>query len=326
MKIRVATDAADMRDVEMIHESPSAGPEDVIVYPSDALGDLPWHVVDNRNHEAFNEGFETLDGAIAYAADVHVTSERQHLWDTHGHLRNVLLQHIRNENAVKNEEDPARVTKGMDECDDRDELVAALADNVVVDPEDVHSVETTGTESAEGVLSNLGVEVTFRNVVGQTARVDGILETLSIRDWRVFCDKFLEKALESTGRNADAYDWPTPHPEVTKVPEEEDTDVIASVRVKWRLDEKTWSAVKSFVESKVQRRAGETGEETCLNCNVQIGYRVEKGKNVVTCPECGAVNPLCSECTRPEHEKNACSRCRIHLLCRRMNAHMAKRR
>ena len=222
---------------------------------------------------------------------------------------------------MRSEKDPARVTQGMDESYDRDGLVDALADNVVADPENVHFVSVT--ETADVVPSDFEIEVTFNNQVGQTCAVDGILEKLNMRDWRVFCDKFLTKALESTGRNAYLYDWPTPRPEVTKVPEDGDTDVIASVRVKWRIDVETWNGVKAFVEAKAARNE-EVYEETCIRCDSQIRYRARRGANVVTCPECGAVNPLCNECTRPERERNACDRCRIHILCRRMNAHMAK--
>lgn len=225
---------------------------------------------------------------------------------------------------MKFNEDPARITKGMDDLDDRDELIVALVDNIIVDPADVHSVLTTEVSSASGDMSNFGIEVTFNNTVGQTCNVDGILETLNMRDWRVFCDKFLTTMLGSIGRNADAYDWPTPHPEVTKIPEEDDTDVIASVRVKWSLDERTWTAAKAYVKDRVRRHVCETGEELCVNCDTQIRYKVEEGKNVVTCPECGALNPICNECTRPEREKNACDRCKIYDLCRKMNKHMAE--
>ena len=225
---------------------------------------------------------------------------------------------------MKFNEDPARITKGMDDLDDRDEVIVALVDNIIVDPADVHSVLTTEVSSASGDMSNFGIEVTFNNTVGMTGHVDSILETLNMRDWRVFCDKFLTKMLESIGRDADAYDWPTPHPEVTKVPEEDDTDVIASVRVRWSIDEKTWLAAKTFVEDRVMRLMGETGEETCSNCDAQIKYRAKKGRNVVTCPECGAVNPLCSECTRAEHKKSECDSCRVHRLCKKMNEHMAE--
>ena len=162
---------------------------------------------------------------------------------------------------MKFNEDPARVTKGMDDLDDRDEVIVALVDNIIVDPADVHSVLTTEVSSVSGDMSNFGIEVTFNNTVGLTCHVDSILETLNMRDWRVFCDKFLTKMLESIGRNAYEYNWPTPHPEVTKVPEEDDTDVIASVRVKWSLDEITWLAAKSYVGFRTRCRRYEIGEE-----------------------------------------------------------------
>ena len=222
---------------------------------------------------------------------------------------------------MKFNEDPARITKGMDERDDRDELIVALADNIIADPENVHSVSTTEVTSAAGVSSDFGVEVTFNNTVGQTVHVAGILETLNMRDWRVFCDKFLVKMLKSAGVDSDKYEWPTPRPEVTKIPEEDGTDIIASVRVKWRLDEQTWRAVKASIEA---RDSCIRSEETCLNCDTQIEYTIKKGRNVVTCPECGALNPLCNECTRPEREKHACDRCKVFRLCKAMNRHMAK--
>lgn len=225
---------------------------------------------------------------------------------------------------MKFNEDPARITKGMDEEDDRDDLIAALVDNIIVDPANVHSVLTTEVSPTSGDTSRFGIEVTFNNIVGQTCNVDGILETLNMRDWRVFCDKFLETMLRSIGRIVDEYNWPTPHPEVTKVPEEDDTDIIASVRIKWSLDEITWLAAKSYVDYRVRCRRYEIGEELCVNCDTQIKYKVEKGKNVVTCPECGALNPICNECMRPEREKNACDRCEIYNLCRKMNKHMAE--
>ena len=225
---------------------------------------------------------------------------------------------------MKFNEDPARITKGMDDLDDRDEVIVALVDNIIVDPANVHSVLTTEVSSASGDMSNFGIEVTFNNTVGLTGYVDSILETLNMRDWRVFCDKFLKKMLGSTGRNADKYNWPTPHPEVTKIPKKDDTDVIASVRVKWSIDEITWLAAKSYVDFRVRCHRYETGEEMCVNCDTQIKYKVEEGKNVVTCPECGALNPICNECTMPEREKNACDRCKVYNLCIKMNKQMAE--
>ena len=225
---------------------------------------------------------------------------------------------------MKFDEDPARITKGMDEEDDHDDLIVALVDNIIVDPANVHSVLTTEVSPTSGDTSSFGIEVTFNNTVGRTYNVDSILETLNMRDWRVFCDKFLETMLRSTGHIVDEYNWPTPHPEVTKVPEEDDTDVIASVRVKWSLDKMTWLAAKSYVDYRVRCHRYEIGEEMCVNCDTQIKYKVEKGKNVVTCPVCGVLNPICNECTMPEREKNACDRCKIYNLCKKMNKHMAE--
>ena len=96
------------------------------------------------------------------------------------------------------------------------------------------------------------------------------------------------------------------------------------MRIKWRVDKRTWVAVKTYVEDRVRCRMYEIGEETCVNCDTQIKYKAEKGKNVVVCPECGALNPICNECTRPEREKNACDRCKIYNLCKKMNKHMAE--
>ena len=154
---------------------------------------------------------------------------------------------------MKFNEDPTRITISMDDSDDSDELIEALVDNVVANPENVHSVSTTAVTSALADASSFSIEVTFNNTVGQTCAVDGILEKLNMRDWRVFCDKFLEKMLESSGRMPDAYDWPTPHPEVTKIPEEDDTDIIASVRIKWSLDVKTWLAAARATCRKISR-------------------------------------------------------------------------
>ena len=225
---------------------------------------------------------------------------------------------------MKFNEDPTRITTSMDEKDDRDDLIAALVDNIIVDPANVHSVLTTEVSPTSGDTSSFDIEVTFNNTVGQTCNVDGILETLNMRDWRVFCDKFLEMMLKSIGFIVDEYNWPTPRPEVTKVPEEDDTDVIASVRIKWSLDEITWLAAKSYVGVRTRCRKYEIGEEMCVNCDTQIKYKVEEGKNVVTCPECGALNPICNECTMPEREKNACDRCKIYNLCKKINKHMAE--
>lgn len=224
---------------------------------------------------------------------------------------------------MKFRENPSRVTYSMDESCDSDELIEALADNVVVDPENVHSVSVADISNV--ATANCEIEVTFNNLVGQTCAVDSILEKMNMRDWRVFCDRVLVKMIEISGQDPDAYDWPNPRPEVTKVPENDNTDIIASVRVKWELDKKTWHAAKAYVENKDQYLIDEEeGEETCYKCDAQIKYRTKKGMNVVTCPECGALNPLCSECTRPERGQNACGRCKIYTWCMSINKHMAE--
>lgn len=41
-------------------------------------------VVDNRDHEAWVEDFDTLDGALAYAIDLRMTTEGQGEWDLQG--------------------------------------------------------------------------------------------------------------------------------------------------------------------------------------------------------------------------------------------------
>lgn len=157
------------------------------------------------------------------------------------------------EQSMKFIEDPTRITTSMDEDDDIDELIEALANNVAANPDNVHSVSTTAVAASSADVSSFSIEVTFRNQVGQTRAVDGILEKLNMWDWRIFCDKFLVKVLESSGRNPDAYDWPTPHPEVTKIPEEDDTDIIASVRIKWSLDVETWLAAARATCRKIGR-------------------------------------------------------------------------
>lgn len=48
---------------------------------------LPFLVVDNRDGECFAEGFDTLDGALLYATDVHTTTERQSEWDYMGAVK-----------------------------------------------------------------------------------------------------------------------------------------------------------------------------------------------------------------------------------------------
>lgn len=48
---------------------------------------LPFTVVDNREGECFVEGFSTLDGAILYICDCHMTCEDQADWDFMGAVK-----------------------------------------------------------------------------------------------------------------------------------------------------------------------------------------------------------------------------------------------
>ena len=43
--------------------------------------------MDNREGECFVEGFMTLDGALLYLCDCHITCEGQEDWDYHGAVK-----------------------------------------------------------------------------------------------------------------------------------------------------------------------------------------------------------------------------------------------
>ena len=222
---------------------------------------------------------------------------------------------------MKFKKNPARVTQGMDESDDPDELIEALVDNVVADPENVHSV--SATEVAGATAYDFEIEVTFNNKVGQICAVDGILEKMNMRDWHVFCDKFLVKALDATGHDAELYNWPIPHPEVTKVPEDGGTDVIARVCVTFKVDARTYSNILLIVDKEDEDEdddAPATGEEICAHCDAVIRYAIEAGKHAVVCPECGTINPLCNEC---DPDSKRCSECKISQMCEELNKQRA---
>lgn len=51
-----------------------------------------------------------------------------------------------------------------------------------------------------------------------------------------------------------------------------------------------------------------------------IRYVHEDGKRVVTCPECGTINPLCNECN-PSTKR--CSECKVSKLCEELNKQRA---
>lgn len=159
------------------------------------------------------------------------------------------------------------------------------------------------------------VVLTFRNEYGPTVEVDDVIETMTMADWRDVCDEFCKIALRDNKYDPEYFNWPTPIPIVTFTPEDEGTDVIASVRVRFEVDVDTFDAL---------RERNEAQEETCCECDATIRYVPAKGKNVVTCPKCGAIQPLCSDCHRPEREKNECDKCKLYVMCNGMNRHMAK--
>lgn len=221
------------------------------------------------------------------------------------------------------------------------------------------------------VLSGNGI-VTFeyRNSFGPTCTVDDVLERMTMLDWRNACDSLCSQLLRKGGFDPGRFDWPTPLPKVTFVPEDEGTDVIARVGVTFVVDQATYSALVRAVDGmdtdgdltavcyapefitgcdnavssgggkdtctcktgecpwscRVKAPAAKNGEETCCNCDVQIKYRVQQGKTVVTCPECGEIQPLCNECSRPEKEQNACDDCELLAKCIELNKVRAKTR
>lgn len=167
----------------------------------------------------------------------------------------------------------------------------------------------------------------YDNSFGPTTTVDDVLERMNMRDWRVTCDEFCKCMLRKGGFDPDNFDWPTPFPKVTKVPEGGDprigaTDVISRVSVVFKVDLRTYNHILSVVDgeygSEVDAPAVE--EEVCTNCDHVIRYVHEDGKRVVTCPECGTINPLCNECN-PSTKR--CSECKVSKLCEELNKQRA---
>lgn len=50
---------------------------------------LPYIVVDNRDGQCFVEDFATLDGALQYLLDIHMTHEDQEDWDVNGRVKEI---------------------------------------------------------------------------------------------------------------------------------------------------------------------------------------------------------------------------------------------
>lgn len=163
----------------------------------------------------------------------------------------------------------------------------------------------------------------YDNSFGPTCDVDDVLERMNMRDWRMACDEFCKGMLRKGGLDPEDFDWPTPLPKVMKVPEDEGTDVTARVCVTFKVDPRTYNHILSVVDKEDDAGEDETAaaaeEEICTNCNRVIRYVHEDGKRVVTCPECGTINPLCNECAR--HEK--CSKCKVSKMCEELNKQRA---
>ena len=164
----------------------------------------------------------------------------------------------------------------------------------------------------------------YDNSFGPTTTVDDVLERMNMRDWRVTCDEFCKYMLRKGGFDPENFDWPTPLPHVVKVPEDGGTDVIARVCVTFKADERTYKRILTVVDNEDESEEGETAaaaeEETCTNCDHVIRYIPEKGKRVVTCPECGTINPLCNECN-PDMKK--CAECKVSKMCEELNKQRA---
>ena len=164
----------------------------------------------------------------------------------------------------------------------------------------------------------------YDNSFGPTTTVDDVLERMNMRDWRMACDEFCKGMLRKGGLDPENFDWPTPLPHVMTVPEDGGTDVIARVCVTFKADERTYKHILTVVDNEDESEEGETAaaaeEETCTNCDHVIRYIPEKGKRVVTCPECGTINPLCNECN-PDMKK--CAECKVSKMCEELNKQRA---
>lgn len=165
----------------------------------------------------------------------------------------------------------------------------------------------------------------YDNSFGPTMTVDDVLERMNMRDWRMACDEFCKGMLRKGGLDPENFDWPTPLPKVMKVSEDGGTDITARVCVTFKVDQRTYNHILTVVDNEDESEEGETAaaaeeEETCTNCDHVIRYIPEKGKRVVTCPECGTVNPLCNEC---DPDSKRCSECKISQMCEELNKQRA---
>ena len=207
------------------------------------------------------------------------------------------------------------------------EYIAALSGNTIDGREAAKRVADAVVSCKAHPVVCMGdgmISFDYDNSFGPTATVNDVLERMNMRDWRMACDWFCKLILRKGGLDPENFDWPTPLPHVMKVPEDGGTDVIARVCVTFKVDERTYKHILTVVDNEDESEEGETAaaaeEETCTNCDHVIRYIPEKGKRVVTCPECGMINPLCNECN-PDMKK--CAECKVSKMCEELNKQRA---
>lgn len=207
------------------------------------------------------------------------------------------------------------------------EYIAALSGNTIDGREAAKRVADAVVSCKAHPVVCMGDEMIsfdYDNSFGPTATVNDVLERMNMRDWRMACDWVCKLILRKRGLDPENFDWPTPLPHVMKVPEDGGTDVIARVCVTFKVDARTYKHILTVVDNEDESEEGETAaaaeEETCTNCDHVIRYIPEKGKRVVTCPECGTINPLCNECN-PDMKK--CAECKVSKMCEELNKQRA---
>lgn len=220
--------------------------------------------------------------------------------------------------------DPARLSQMgfLKACGvDTDAKIAALVDNLVYDPSEIHHVLTRDV-SGNGEY-RYEAEVTFINVAGDVDGVDTLLESLNMRNWRMVCDKFLEGVGHVLGlENVDSWDWMTPHVRVTKVADPERDDTVISVKLVWDIDKNTKDILQRFIERKSVMCSDNIRHEQCCKCDFEIPFAYQAGKRLVQCPKCGEIQPICQFCEGNDGKKN-CERCKLVDLCQTLSDSLA---
>ena len=329
IKIQFPQNAGDLRVIRNIirtycaHETdpkiPNDSPEGIYVYPLFgnlvAQGDPTnnWMVVDNRDHQCFEEEFDTLDGALAYATDLQITCEKQALWDIEGEFRPQMIKQLKRGKEKNGMQDPLASWDSVgDDCDD---LVERFAKSIIDNVNGKHTVEfiTEDHDNGDGTYeAEPLIRVTFTNCVGSMVEVDNALEQINGRDWRMIADEICKRLLQKQHRDPEKFDWPTPDVRVTHDYYEDENDITKTVTLVWQVDEETWKACQSpLAEAAELPKQPAVVHEYCPNCEYDntIEWDVEKEGYVAYCPHCGAMVMLCDECMHaddnPNHDCNA---------------------